>query len=122
MLWYRERKPEWTDMEFMVRDWVNWKWLSGDHIVEQHVHNIDVLNWFTGSHPVKAVGMGSRLRRVTGDQYDNFSIDYTFENGMHVQSMCRQINGCATNVEIAVFSNSLKTCPVRIAVTKSICS
>jgi myo-inositol 2-dehydrogenase/D-chiro-inositol 1-dehydrogenase len=97
-LWHRENNPTWTEMEWMVRDWVNWTWLSGDHIVEQHVHNLDVMNWFTGSHPVKAVGMGSRLRRVTGNQYDNFSIDYTFENGMHFHSMCRQINGCANNV------------------------
>jgi predicted dehydrogenase len=56
------------------------------------------MNWFTGSHPVKAVGMGSRQRRVTGDQFDNFSVDFVFENGMHFHSMCRQINGCANNV------------------------
>ena len=49
-------------------------------------------------HPVKATGFGSRLRRVTGDQYDNFSVDFTFENGMHFHSMCRQINGCSPNV------------------------
>ncbi len=97
-LWHRESNPSWTEMEWMIRDWVNWTWLSGDHIVEQHVHNLDVMNWFTGSHPVKAVGFGSRLRRVTGDQYDNFSIDYSFENGMHFHSMCRQINGCANNI------------------------
>ena len=97
-LWHRENNPTWTEMEWMIRDWVNWTWLSGDHIVEQHVHNLDVMNWFTGSHPVKAVGMGSRLRRVTGDQYDNFSVDYTFENGIHVHSMCRQINGTTQNV------------------------
>ena len=47
MLWYRERQPGWSDFEYMIRDWVNWKWLSGDHIVEQHVHNIDVFTWFT---------------------------------------------------------------------------
>ena len=85
-------------MEWMIRDWVNWRWLSGDHIVEQHVHNIDVINWFTGSHPVKAVGFGGRARRVTGDQYDFFAIDFTFENGMHCQSMCRQVDGCVNNV------------------------
>jgi myo-inositol 2-dehydrogenase/D-chiro-inositol 1-dehydrogenase len=97
-LWHRDNNPSWSEMEWMIRNWVNWTWLSGDHIVEQHVHNLDVMNWFFGKHPVKAVGMGSRLRRVTGDQYDNFSVDYTFENGMHVHSMCRQINGCANNV------------------------
>jgi predicted dehydrogenase len=97
-LWHRDNDPKWSEMEWMIRNWVNWTWLSGDHIVEQHVHNLDVMNWFFGAHPVKAVGFGSRLRRITGDQYDNFSIDYTFENGMHVHSMCRQINGCANNV------------------------
>jgi myo-inositol 2-dehydrogenase / D-chiro-inositol 1-dehydrogenase len=97
-LWHRDNNPSWSEMEWMIRDWVNWCWLSGDHIVEQHVHNLDVMNWFTGSHPVKAVGMGSRQRRVTGDQFDNFSVDFTFENGMHFHSMCRQINGCVNNV------------------------
>ena len=98
MLWYRDRQPQWNDFEYMVRDWVNWKWLSGDHIVEQHVHNIDVFTWFSGLRPVSAVGFGSRHRRVTGDQYDNFSIDFTMENGIHLHSMCRQIDGCANNV------------------------
>ncbi len=98
MLWYRERQPKWNDFEFMVRDWVNWKWLSGDHIVEQHVHNLDVFTWFSGLRPVSAVGFGSRQRRVTGDQYDNFSIDFTMENGIHLHSMCRQIDGCSNNV------------------------
>jgi predicted dehydrogenase len=72
--------------------------LSGDHIVEQHVHNLDVMTWFTGTHPVRATGMGARHRRVTGDQFDNFSVDYVFENGMHFHSMCRQINGTPSNV------------------------
>ena len=98
MLWFRERQKEWSDCEYMIKDWVNWKWLSGDHIVEQHVHNIDVFTWFSGLKPVKAVGFGSRQRRVTGDQYDNFSVDFTMENGIHLYSMCRQIDGCATNV------------------------
>jgi myo-inositol 2-dehydrogenase / D-chiro-inositol 1-dehydrogenase len=97
-LWHRDNQPSWTEMEWMIRDWVNWTWLSGDHIVEQHVHNLDVMTWFTGTHPVKAVGFGSRLRRVTGNQYDNFSVDFTFEDGRHFHSMCRQINGCAGNV------------------------
>ena len=97
-LWYKEHQKGWSDMEWMIRDWVNWCWLSGDHIVEQHVHNVDVINWFTNSHPVKAVGMGGRARRVTGDQYDSFAVDYYLDNGVHVLSMCRQVDGCATNV------------------------
>ena len=93
-LWHRDPNATWSEMEYMIRDWVNWTWLSGDHIVEQHVHNLDMINWFIGTHPVKSLGFGSRLRRVTGDQYDNFSVDFTFENGIHLHSMCRQINGC----------------------------
>ncbi|MBP1674684.1 MAG: oxidoreductase [Bacteroidetes bacterium] len=97
-LWHRDNNPSWSEMEWMIRDWVNWTWLSGDHIVEQHVHNIDVLNWFTGAHPVTAHGMGSRQRRVTGDQFDNFSIEYIFEDGRRFHSQCRQINGCWNSV------------------------
>ncbi|NLZ94253.1 MAG: Gfo/Idh/MocA family oxidoreductase, partial [Bacteroidales bacterium] len=98
MLWYRERQSEWSDFEYMTKDWVNWRWLSGDHIIEQHVHNIDVFTWFSGLKPVSAVGFGSRHRRITGDQYDNFSIDFTMENGVHLHSMCRQVDGCSNNV------------------------
>jgi len=97
-LWYRNRKDEWSQMEWMIRDWVNWSWLSGDHVVEQHVHNLDIINWAIGTHPVEVVAMGGRHRRVTGDQYDCFSADLTFPNGVHVHSMCRQINGCENNV------------------------
>lgn len=97
-LWYKEPRPEWSEMESMLRDWVNWTWLSGDHIVEQHIHGIDVLFWFVGGFPSKAVGMGGRARRVTGDQYDFFSFDYELENGIHITSMCRQIDGCQNNI------------------------
>jgi predicted dehydrogenase len=97
-LWHRDKKPGWTEMEFMLRDWVNWTWLSGDHIVEQHIHNIDVANWFAGKAPMEAVGMGSRLRRLTGDCYDNFSVDFIYEDSVHMHSMCRQINDCENNV------------------------
>lgn len=97
-LWYNLPQKGWSEMEAMLRDWVNWQWLSGDHIVEQHMHNIDVINWFSGLKPVKAVGFGGRHRRLTGDQYDFFSVDFIYENDVHVHSMCRQINGCANNV------------------------
>jgi myo-inositol 2-dehydrogenase / D-chiro-inositol 1-dehydrogenase len=110
-LWSVGRQPGWTDMEAMLRDWVNWCWLSGDHIVEQHMHNIDVINWFKGAHPVKAVGMGARHRRPTGDQYDFFSVDFVYEDGMHMHSMCRQIDGCANNVsEFIVGTKGTSNC------------
>jgi len=108
-LWHRNPQASWSEMEYMIRDWVNWLWLSGDHIVEQHVHNIDVIGWFTGKHPVKCVGFGSRQRRVTGDQFDNFSVDFVYENGMHMHSMCRQINGTANNVSEFIMGTEGKT-------------
>ena len=94
-LWYRERQPAWSDMEYMIRDWVNWNWLSGDHIVEQHIHHLDSIAWVIGKPPLRAVGMGARMRRATGDQYDFFSTDYTFDRNVHLHSTIRQISGCA---------------------------
>ena len=93
-LWYRNRQPQWTDMEYMLRNWVNFCWLSGDHITEQFIHEIDVMNWYMGQNPVRAIGWGGRQRRITGDQYDFFSIEYVYENGMRAHCAARQINGC----------------------------
>jgi myo-inositol 2-dehydrogenase / D-chiro-inositol 1-dehydrogenase len=93
-LWYRVPQPGWSDMEYMVRDWVNWTWLSGDIIVEQHIHHLDAMLWVTGKTPRKATGMGAHARRPTGDQYDFFSIDYEFDDGLHMHSTIRQLNGC----------------------------
>jgi predicted dehydrogenase len=98
-LWYRVPQAGWSDMEYMIRDWVNWAWLSGDIIVEQHIHHLDAMLWVLGQNPTKAVGMGARARRNTGDQYDFFSIDYTYENGVHLHTTIRQLNGCANERE-----------------------
>jgi myo-inositol 2-dehydrogenase/D-chiro-inositol 1-dehydrogenase len=94
-LWVRKRQPGWTDMEYMLRNWANFCWLSGDHIVEQFIHEIDVMNWYLGKNPVKAIGWGGRQRRVTGDQYDFFSVEYIYDNGMHTHCAARQITGCS---------------------------
>jgi myo-inositol 2-dehydrogenase/D-chiro-inositol 1-dehydrogenase len=93
-LWVIKRKPGWTDMEYMLRNWANFCWLSGDHIVEQFIHQVDVMNWFLGKNPVKAIGWGGRQRRVTGDQYDFFSVEYLYDNGMQTHCAARQITGC----------------------------
>lgn len=97
-LWFKEPQPGWSEMEAMIRDWVNWNWLSGDHIVEQHIHGLDVMFWFIGEHPVKAVATGGRARRVTGDQYDFFAVDYETPSGIHINTTCRQIDGCTNNI------------------------
>ena len=96
-VWFRLREPGWNDMEYMIRNWNNFCWLCGDHILDTHVHNIDVINWFMGKHPEKAIGYGGRHRRVTGDQYDFFSIDFDYGGGVFSHSMCRQIDGCANS-------------------------
>ncbi len=100
-LWNRERQPGWTDMEWQARNWLYFTWLSGDHIVEQHIHNIDVANWALQAHPVKAVGVGGRQVRVDpdfGQIFDHFGIQFEYESGARVLSMCRQIDGCANQV------------------------
>lgn len=100
-LWNHARKPEWTDMEWQCRNWLYFTWLSGDHICEQHVHNIDVINWVMGKHPEKAIGMGGREVRTDpafGNIFDHFAIELIYPGDVHILSMCRQIDGCANNV------------------------
>ena len=98
-LWVIKRQPGWTDMEYMLRNWANFCWLSGDHIVEQFIHEIDVMNWYLGKNPVLARAWGGRQRRITGDQYDFFSVEYVYDNGMHTHCAARQITGCSNLTE-----------------------
>lgn len=99
-LWKRDRKPGMSDAEYQIYNWYGFMWLCGDHIVEQHVHNLDVLNWAFGAHPEKAVGMGYRVPRDKGYGaiFNFFAIDYEYPKGVHALSMCRQISGCANEV------------------------
>ena len=100
-LWNRARQSAWTDAEWQIRNWLYFTWLSGDHIVEQHVHNIDVANWVVGGHPVKAIGVGGRQWRTEpafGHIYDHFAVDFEYANGVRVLSMCRQIDGTRNRV------------------------
>jgi predicted dehydrogenase len=100
-LWNKPRQSSWSDMEWQLRNWLYFTWLSGDHICEQHVHNLDVVNWGLGHHPLRAVGMGGRQVRTGpefGNIFDHFAVDYEYPNGVHVMSMCRQIPGCESNV------------------------
>ncbi len=100
-IWARKRQPTWTDVEYQLRNWYHFVWLCGDHIVEQHVHNLDVANWAIGAHPVRAVGMGGRQMVAgpeLGQSYDHFAVDYEYPNDVHVMSMCRQIPDCENNV------------------------
>jgi len=99
--WIDRKTKGWSDMEWHIRNWLFLTWLSGDHIVEQHVHNLDVINWAIGSHPVKCSGMGGRQVRTApeyGNIFDHFAIEYEYPNGARVMSMCRQTEGCSSNV------------------------
>lgn len=94
----RQRQPDVTNAEYMANNWMNWAEMSGDHICEQHVHNIDVANWFIGRYPRTAMGVGARVRRPTGNQYDFFSVDFDYGEGLHIHSLSRQIPKCADRV------------------------
>ena len=103
-LWFRKREKGWDDMEYMIRNWVNFCWTSGDHIVEQFIHEIDQMSWFMGDKkPVRAEATGGRQRRVTGDMYDFFSIEYLYENGCRAHCTARQIDGCDNQTIIMLY-------------------
>jgi predicted dehydrogenase len=97
-LWKVDRKAGMSDVEWQVRNWLYFAWTSGDHIVEQHIHNIDVANWVLRGHPVRANGVGGRQVRVDpvyGHIFDHFAIELEYENGARILSMCRQQDGTA---------------------------
>ncbi|UCC22110.1 MAG: Gfo/Idh/MocA family oxidoreductase [Planctomycetota bacterium] len=96
--WTYYEKGGMSDMEWQCRNWPWFTWLGGDHIVEQHVHNVDIMHWAMGSHPVQVMGMGGRAVRKEGNIFDHFAIEYEFANGVRILGMCRQINGCHTRV------------------------
>ncbi len=101
-LWHVPREPGQSDMEWQLRNWLYFTWLSGDHNVEQHIHSLDKMAWALGDeYPVKAVGLGGRQVR-TGPEYghifDHHSVVYEYKNGVRLFSNCRQQNGCATDV------------------------
>jgi len=105
-IWVRPRKPGMDDMAYQLHNWYHFLWLCGDHIVEQHVHNLDVARWALGDAvPASCVGMGGQqVNRDPGygESYDHFAVDYAFPDGQHVLSMCRQIDGCAKDVSESI--------------------
>ncbi len=100
-VWTRPRKPGMTEMEYQMRNWYYFTWLCGDHIVEQHIHNIDVANWVLQSYPVRAQGMGGRQVRTGnehGEIFDHHFVEFEYENGVVISSQCRHIKGCMNRV------------------------
>lgn len=107
--WIKPRVEGDTNASYMARNWLNFTELSGDHIVEQHVHNIDVALWFLGKLPVSALGFGGRARRTTGNQFDFFSVDLDFGDDVHIHSQCRQIAGTYSRVG-EIFTGASGSC------------
>lgn len=101
-LWVKPRKPEYTEMEYQMRNWYYFNWLCGDHIVEQHIHNIDVGNWFMGATPVTASGMGGRAVRTGkeyGEIFDHHFVEYRYANGVVMNSQCRHWKDAPSKVD-----------------------
>ncbi len=103
VLWRVPRTPDMSDLVWQMRNWYNFLWLCGDHIVEQHIHNLDVCNWALDAHPVKARGMGGRQRTVPdpdnfGHIWDHFAVEYDYPSGAFVLSQCRQVDHCWNSV------------------------
>ncbi len=106
-LWQRVRKPEWTDMEYQMRNWLYYRWLSGDHIVEQFIHSLDKSLWLHDDNPpVSAYGLGGRQVRVEevfGDVYDHFSVVYEWADGSRTFAHTRQMSDCFNQVEDFIY-------------------
>ena len=131
-IWFKPRQPGVTDVAYQLHNWYHFLWVCGDHICEQHVHNLDVINWVMNSHPVRCWGMGGRPTRdsviaeelkkanqfnaethgdpnVYGHIFDHFAVEYEYPNpkdkdapGPHMFSQCRHIAGCWNSISEAV--------------------
>jgi predicted dehydrogenase len=118
LLWVHGRRGEYSDVEWQMRNWLYFTWLSGDHIVEQHVHNIDVINWAFNSPPERAYSMGSPAAR-TGEQhgniYDHFCTEFWYPNGARTISQCRQTGRCSDRIgERVVGTKGVSDCAGKI--------
>jgi len=110
-VWVRPRKEGMTEMEYQMRNWYYFNWLCGDHILEQHIHNIDVANWFIGEYPIKAQGMGGREIRNGKDHgqiFDHHFVEFEYASGAVISSQCRHQKGCLNRVS-ETFQGTLGT-------------
>lgn len=101
-VWMHPRQPQWTEMEYQMRNWYYFNWLCGDHITEQHIHNLDVINWALDAYPVKAQGMGGREVRKGkdyGEIFDHHYVEFHYGDGAILNSQCRHIKGTMSKVD-----------------------
>lgn len=114
-IWFHARRKGEPDTRYQLRNWYHFQWLCGDHIVEQHVHNLDVINWVMQDHPIKATGIGGRATRPGGPNanpkefgniWDHFAVEYEYKNGVRMFSYCRHIPMSETDVSETVFGSA----------------
>ena len=101
-VWVKTRKPDQTEMNYQMRNWYYFNWLCGDHIVEQHVHNIDIANWVKNAYPISVQGTGSRAWRTGkdyGEIYDNHAVELKYADGSVIYSQCRHFEGISNRVD-----------------------
>ncbi len=101
-VWTRPRKAGQTEMEYQMRNWYYFVWLCGDHITEQHIHNLDVINWFKNGYPVKAQGFGGRQVRKSkehGEIFDHHYVEFHYADGSILNSQCRHMPGTSSKVD-----------------------
>ncbi|RPI82118.1 MAG: gfo/Idh/MocA family oxidoreductase [Planctomycetaceae bacterium] len=100
-VWVIERQPGMSEMTYQMRNWYYFNWLCGDHICEQHIHNLDVINWLKNGYPVRAWGMGGRQVRTDkkyGEIFDHHAVEFEYSDGSRLFSQCRHIEGCWSSV------------------------
>ena len=100
-VWVRKREPQQSELEYQMRNWYYFNWLCGDHIVEQHIHNLDVANWFLDEHPISAQGMGGREGRKGidhGEIFDHHYVEFKYPSGAVIHSQCRHQPGTLRKV------------------------
>lgn len=110
-VWVRPREAGQTEMEYQMRNWYYFNWLCGDHIVEQHIHNLDVVNWVKQAYPVKAQGMGGREVRKGPDHghiFDHHYVEFEYADGSIMNSQCRHIKNCWSQVNEVVIGTKGK--------------
>jgi predicted dehydrogenase len=113
-VWTRPRKEGMTEMEYQMRNWYYFNWICGDHICEQHIHNLDVGNWFKGAVPIKANGIGGRTKRVGkdwGEIYDHHYVEYTYADGTTMNSQCKHWNGTWSKVSETIVGTKGSAAP-----------
>jgi predicted dehydrogenase len=108
-LWHKGRQPAWSEMEYQLRNWLYFTWLSGDFNVEQHVHSLDKAAWAMHDEPpLQATGLGGRQVRTEeqwGNIFDHFSVVYEYANGVKLFAQCRQMAGCSVDVSDHLIGN-----------------